>query len=358
MILTNRFDPDVRVYKEAKYLVEKGHEVEILAWDREHQYLNEDKKNYNGIKVTRFYPFSKYGSGSKQIIPYIKFIREIRSYLKRAKYDFLHCHDLDGALAGLFVKKKYKKFIFDMHEYYEIQGRKKKIRLLIRLLVNYIQNKSDNIIYVLDEQIDKMKVNNKKKLIYLPNYPEVNNYIISDRHSKSTLYISYIGAVRQYQELMNLMLASKDQKNIQVQINGDGVAYEALNKESSHFDNVIVTGRYEYSDSKELFNHTDVLYAVYPNSNLQYRVALPVKLFEAIASGTPLIVSRNTKLEEFVEKYDIGFSIDPESVEQLQNLLIDLTENRELLEYKKKNIEKIRYKFRWENVVNALDQIY
>ena len=32
MILTNGFDPDVRVYKEAKYLVEKNFEVTILCW--------------------------------------------------------------------------------------------------------------------------------------------------------------------------------------------------------------------------------------------------------------------------------------------------------------------------------------
>ena len=34
MILTNGFGPDVRVYKEAKYLVGRGFDVEILCWDR------------------------------------------------------------------------------------------------------------------------------------------------------------------------------------------------------------------------------------------------------------------------------------------------------------------------------------
>ncbi len=43
MILTNGFEPDLRVYKEAKYLISKGHKVEIICWDREARY--KDKPN-------------------------------------------------------------------------------------------------------------------------------------------------------------------------------------------------------------------------------------------------------------------------------------------------------------------------
>ena len=34
MLLTNAFEMDVRVYKEARYLIEKGNNVTILCWDR------------------------------------------------------------------------------------------------------------------------------------------------------------------------------------------------------------------------------------------------------------------------------------------------------------------------------------
>ena len=43
MILTNGFDPDVRVYKEAKYLVEKNFEVTILCWDRRCEYIDKEE---------------------------------------------------------------------------------------------------------------------------------------------------------------------------------------------------------------------------------------------------------------------------------------------------------------------------
>ena len=35
MLLTNGFDPDVRVYKEALYLVGRGFSVTVLCWDRD-----------------------------------------------------------------------------------------------------------------------------------------------------------------------------------------------------------------------------------------------------------------------------------------------------------------------------------
>ena len=48
MILTNGFGPDVRVYKEAKYLVSKGFDVEILCWDRENEFAGAESDNVGG----------------------------------------------------------------------------------------------------------------------------------------------------------------------------------------------------------------------------------------------------------------------------------------------------------------------
>ena len=56
MILTNGFAPDLRVYKEAKYLAQKCNEVEILCWDRENKYIdkpvdNLEKFSTNPVKM-------------------------------------------------------------------------------------------------------------------------------------------------------------------------------------------------------------------------------------------------------------------------------------------------------------------
>ena len=61
MILTNGFGSDPRVYKEAKTLVQAGHDVEILCWDRENKYINKEDEIIDGIKIKRFFARSKYG---------------------------------------------------------------------------------------------------------------------------------------------------------------------------------------------------------------------------------------------------------------------------------------------------------
>ena len=63
MVLTNGFFPDLRVYKEAKYLSKNGHDVEILCWDRDGRYKEKPVEQIEKIKIIRFCGNEKYGSG-------------------------------------------------------------------------------------------------------------------------------------------------------------------------------------------------------------------------------------------------------------------------------------------------------
>lgn len=358
MILTNRYDPDVRVYKEAKYLIENGFDVEILCWDRESHYPSKEITIEDGIKIKRFYPSAKYGSGIKQAAAYFRFIQEVKKYLSNKNFDYIHCHDLDGALVGSMMKKNNVKLIFDMHEYYEVQGSKQKVRRIIRSIVSRIQTKFDFIIYVNSEQIKNIKKINLSKLIYLPNYPEVKNYQGFSKDDSQFLRVSYIGAVRQYNELKNLIEASKGSNNIEVAIHGEGIAYKRLREIAKDIENVNVTGVFKHHQAGYLFNECDVLYAVYPIHTLQNRIAYPVKFFEAIASKTPIIVSKGTVLEKEVIKYDIGFVVDGKNVKEIKELLIYIQNNKSILMDKISNIEKIQSDFQWKTIVKNLDKIY
>ena len=98
MILGNSFKSDIRVLKEARTLVQNGYEVEVLAWDRENELLNKEYDEIDGIKIKRFFPKAKYGSGKKQIFSFIKFIFEVRSYLKNK--DFAFFSEISATVSG------------------------------------------------------------------------------------------------------------------------------------------------------------------------------------------------------------------------------------------------------------------
>ena len=89
-----------------------------------------------------------------------------------------------------------------------------------------------------------------------------------------------------------------------------------------------------------------------------WKNAMPVKSFEAILTLTPIIASKNTVLGDFVEKNDIGFTIDIHKENDLQNLLNEVVLNPKMLEEKVKKLKEIQYLYIWENVVINLDKIY
>src|SRR5207248_208543 len=85
MLLSNCFDPDPRVYAEARTLVEAGYEVCVLSWDRESK--GREHEVTDGIEVQRFYVSSSHGRGVGQaLVMPVVWLAVLRLGLKR-KFD-------------------------------------------------------------------------------------------------------------------------------------------------------------------------------------------------------------------------------------------------------------------------------
>lgn len=358
MILTNRFDPDVRVLKEAKYLSDRGHSLEILCWDREKEYIDRNIEYIDKIKIVRFFPYSKYGTGLKQIIPFIKFIKECRNYLKNKQVDVLHMHDLDGSIVGLFSRSRNCKLVFDMHEIYELQNNNLILKKVISLIVKFIQTKVDYIIYLNAYQIKSINNKNIDKLVYLPNYPDINNFINTTKTSSKKLRISYIGMVGNYEIFKNLFEACKKNDNVEISIHGYGIAYERLKNIEKNYKNVKVTGKYNFLESCTLYNNSDILYAVYNMDNKQNVVSEPIKYFEAIVTGTPIIVNKGMFLENEIIDKNIGFVVDGYNIEEIREFIKFIIQNNHILEEYKSNLKILKNKYVWQEVIKNIDLIY
>lgn len=358
MIAAEEVIRDQRVIKEVIYLSELGYNVEILCWDREGEFTNKEFEYVHNVKIKRFYPRATYGSGWKQIVPFLKFIREIRKYLKNQEYEYLHCQNLDGFVAGYLVNNK-KKIVFDMREYYEGREKNKLKKFIIKNIVRFAVNKSYSIIYVNNTQISKIDEREKSKFIHLPNYPKASLGICNKKEKlKETLNITYIGAVRQYKEFINLFEAVKNMDTVIIDIHGSGTAYNKLKEVENQYKNVNITGTYSPSKTAELYSNADISYCVYSMENENWRTGYSIKFFESIITKTPIIVSKGSALEELVTKHGIGFIVDGSNIKDINELIIYISNNKEILKEKERNIEKIQYKYTWENVVGSLNQVY
>lgn len=356
MILTNGFDPDVRVYKEAKYLASIGYLVEILCWDRKCEYLDKQEEEKDGFIVKRFPIESVPGTGMKQLFKFIKFSIQVKKYLKNKTYKYIHCHDFDGILIGLYVKiLKRKNIIFDMHEIYEDMSYSK--MKIFRPLFNYSIKKSKYIIYVNNQQLIniKPKILNQNKTVFLPNYPEEGAYKPIQKNNSEQIRINYIGAIRDYTALKTLIDVGNNNLNFQIGLYGNGVKQKKLSM-LNHEKNVIFYGKYDgIKEISEIYRNTDILYCVYDPKDYNWRTSFPVKFYESIITTTPVIVAKDTEIEKFVKTNNNGESVEYGNVQELEEAIIKIVDKYN--EYKK-NIQIIKNMYTWEDVKKNLNIIY
>ncbi|MEH7475761.1 glycosyltransferase, partial [Priestia megaterium] len=167
-----------------------------------------------------------------------------------------------------------------------------------------------------------------------------------------------IDSVRKYKDTFEIYIAGEgpDAKEIRQYIT-----------DTNSEDFITMTGPYNYNeDILNIYSKLDIVYSVYDTSFENVKLALPNKLYEAIVCELPMIVAKNTQLEKFVLDYKIGYSVDDQEVEDLENLLksirenpMGLEENSQIsLEIKNANfVEEYNKKLllRYKSLINELD---
>lgn len=367
MLLNNGFAPDLRVYKEAKYLYDNDINIQVLCLDRKNEYIDKPEEIYKEVKIKRFFVRTEKTTNlinkSRIISKFkyfiylkwlLKYVKQVKKYVKDLDFEILHCHDLEMAFCGVVFFRN-KKIVFDMHEYYS-EKKSKVLNWLIDRVVRFVQKRSTWIIHVNDFQVKNIK--QREKLVFVPNYPQVYKFKNLNYKPADKLRISYTGYVSRYLPTYNLMCAANELDNIEVSINGDGPFYEELKEKSKDMKNITMTGKYNHDDIAKFYENSDILYCVYNKNNPNDATAIPTKFYEALISGSPLIVAKDTAMSEFVEKYDIGFCVNGEDKEDIKNTILNIQNNFNVLAQKRENVKKISNDYTWENIVTNLNKIY
>ena len=117
MLLSNAFDPDPRVQREAAALVQSGSHVTIICWDRDLKSAPSDC--IDGIYVERIRIASTHGRGIGQSFYLVLFWLLAFFRALRKPFDIVHAHDFDTLPLGYILSKcKKAKLIYDAHESY------------------------------------------------------------------------------------------------------------------------------------------------------------------------------------------------------------------------------------------------
>ncbi|AKA71907.1 glycosyltransferase [Clostridium scatologenes] len=364
MVLTNGFDPDPRVYKEAKSLTKLGHKVTILCWDRSGVYINKPEENIDGIKIVRFFGNAQYGSGYKQAFKFLKFKKDVLEYMKNKKFDAIHCHDFDGLFIGHSINKKLKlKLVYDEHDlfYTYFLGRP---GLLNKLIYNFIILREKSMLRNVDKHIvvtpkmSEIYKNISKEIYIVNNAPYKNLFNNIKKIPSDKLRIGFIGSVRYYDEMKALVDASQFYKDkVEIVVCGRGIYSDKLADYSKKFSNVRIKGAYSIDELEELYRNVDITYAFYPGNTAT--ISMPNKFYESIITETPIIANIKTEFGYEVQKHKIGYGISGEHLTEelkviIANLVEDKNEKKNILE----NMRQIKEDYFWESNEPILNKIY
>jgi len=249
-----------------------------------------------------------------------------------------HMHDPELLLVALLLKRKGKKVIFDAHEDLPIQVLSKPylnpfLAKVISKVTNHYENflckRIDAVIAATPFIRDKfLRIN--PVTVDINNYPKVEEFINIDTSNflqrKSSCYLGGITKVRGIYEIVAAMESNKSNGNLllagnflESQVKIDIVKLKGW----SRVDNLGWLNREEIADV--LGNSFAGLVTLHPIEN--YKDALPVKMFEYMASGIPVIASNIPLWKEIVETDNCGICVDPYSSNEVSDAMNFLANN-------------------------------
>ena len=333
LILCDHYPLSPRVKKLRNSLLKlyPGSVVKVFAWNRENNLVKEDY-------VETFNQNIGYGNKIGKALNLVKFLRNSKLCIKKFKPTHVHAIDIEMLIvSGLILKNE--KLIYEV---YDIKFYKPKIVKFIREKIEtfFIKKYVNSIIFAspfFDNYYTQIGIENILK-VTLNNKPSCEMLECKDSHYMNPfkkfldgkLVIGFIGTVRYSDILINLIDSSRTLDDIIILIAGNGPSYNYIKDYITHNDlkyKVIMTGRYESNDLKSIYNVCDYIWAAYPNNDFNVKYAISNKFFESMVFNKKVIVSRDTMLGDYIEKENVGFTIDPYNTKQIIDLLRSLNKS-------------------------------
>jgi len=334
---SNPVDPDSRVEKEVNALLNAGHSIRILAWNRDHNHtIRKSVLNFENGKadIYRCGIRATYGGGMrKNLLPLLKFQFCIYKWLKKniESIDAIHACDFDTAFVSSKIASKYqKKFIYDIFDYYIDAFRVPlKIKEIVKNRDHAVINKADAVIICTEKRKEQIEGTNPKKLVVIHNTPPSHNYQTSEKYNlkKDKVKIAYIGILDEGRLIRETIEIVKNNPDYEYHVAGFGRLAPLLKEISQKTDNIYFYGKIPYNQTLNLESSCDIMTALYDPSNPNNKYAAPNKFYEALMLGKPIVMVKNTGMDRIIEKNNIGIVINY-SKEDLSAGIISLVENK------------------------------
>lgn len=372
MLRTNKVDPDPRVEKEVNSLLLNNNvHIEVLAWDRteKYEYKKGHLKLQNGcVTIHRIGILAGWGIGiKKNAKAYISYVWKTSKWLRKNvdSYDCIHACDLQTVIPALWIILFYKKkkFVYDIFDYFSDTAHGNSLILWIsRKFETFIINHADATIICSEKRKKQINPAKPKKLYVIHNSPSINQ-ISTDisgicKSNSNKTKIVYVGNLVEDRCIREIIYVAKENREIEFHIGGIGNLSEFVNEVSSKYSNVFYYGKLQYKEVLALEKECDIMIALYDQNVRNHKYAAPNKFYEAMALGKPLIVLHDTGIDDIVDEYKLGISVNQSTYDISQGIkkLIEDQDNWTKMKIEGKSL--FEQKYSWDIMEVQLNELY
>ena len=301
------------IKKYTKIFDEMNVPYEIIHWDRSGEKI-ERAENVHTFTD----PLFRYASKFKKLMPFLRFSKFASKIIKQKKYDKLVVLTTQTAvlIPNILLRRYKKRYFFDYRDTsYENKA-------LYRKFVTKIADNSMGMCFSSPGFREYVKTK----------APSVISHNFQDKHLegrslecvKSTdgkIRMGYIGVLREYEYLANLVEKFGKDSRFEFLIHGGGDDLDKLRTLSENYDNIKVFGAYKEEEKTDILKSFDMICYNYPTSFVNYP-ALANKFYDGMIAKKPMFANSATFSGTMVRDNGLGVSID-EKEENITDLIYD-----------------------------------
>ncbi len=358
--VTNDLVGDQRVHRIISTLAKAGAEVTLVGRELKNSKAL-DTREYNTHRMRLLFTggFLFYACFNLRLFLFLLF---------RRKIDILVANDLDTLPANYLISRLRKiKLVYDSHEYFtevpELIGRESVRKFWLNIenrILPHLTNAYTVSGPIAEVYKDKYKIDFK----VIHNYPlrKKNPCVFKlPFDTGGDKLLIYQGAVNVGRGLELLIDAISGMDGVKLVIAGDGDILGTLEEKITRLklgNKVFLLGKIPFDQLHGLTLLADAGVSLEEDLGLNYRYALPNKLFDYIQAGIPVLVSDLPEMKKVVEKYKIGMIAERRETNHIVDLLKTLLYDEGKRAVWNRSLEEAAKELCWENEEEKLMAIY
>lgn len=270
-----------------------------------------------------------------------------------SRFSAVYANDLDtlpGCSMAAFLRLK--PLIYDSHELFteipELINRPLK-RMIWKITERIFIKKTSYVFTVSEGVANELYRRYKVKPIVIRNVPQKREIEAFKDKRPTLIYQGSLNIGRGIELAIDMMNYLTCYRLIIV---GSGDIEIDLRKrmlDQNLFDRVEFAGRMNPEDLYKVTSTAWLGLSLEEDMGLNYRYALPNKIFDYISAQVPVLVSNLPEMQKIVDNYGVGIVAKSREADVLANQVADLFENKKRMEEISNNVKKASIELQWNN---------